>query len=344
MTDLKQYDSHIYGTPQTSPNPKVSVCFITYNHAAYIRIALDSIIAQKTNFDFELVIGDDCSTDGTTEIVKEYADKYPQLVRAYIHPVNLTNFGLPGKLNFVHGFSVCKGQYVVHIEGDDYFIDENKLQKQADFLDTHPEYSACFHNALMKFEDNSGREDYPINGPDQKREIRPMDLLHEREVWFMATAAVMFRKQIIGDTFPEWFLKTKSGDIPLYVMLSDVAPIAYLDEVMSVYRRHTAGLSYTDSNFDLNFLENRILMYQNIDRHTQRHYHKAIQNIIGDYYYMCLTTRQLEHSQKQKLKYFQKALSHKLPKLREFKNLIINKLLTPYNVERLCRIKKNVGF
>lgn len=337
MTDLRQYDNALYGNPQTSPNPKVSVCFITYNHAPYIRMALDSIVSQKTTFDFELVIGDDCSTDGTTEIVKEYADNYPHLIRAYIHPVNLTNFGLPGKLNFVHGFSVCKGDYIVHIEGDDYFVDDLKLQKQADFLDKNQHYSACFHNAWMKFEDNSGREDYLINPKDQKKEIVPADLLFEKEIWFMATASVMFRKKIIGDAFPEWFLKTKSGDIPLYVMLSDVAPIAYLEDVMCAYRRHLSGLSYTDSNYDLDFIENRILMYNSIDIHTKRHYHEAIRRIIGNYYFMALNTRQLTHSQKLKLRYFLKSVKFNLPN-KPIKE-VISHLLTPYNKERLRKIK-----
>lgn len=307
MIDFKELDKHVYGNPTVPQHPKVSVCFITYNHVKYIRIALDSILSQETEFPFELVIGDDCSTDGTSDIVRAYAEKYPNIIRAYIHPENLTQYGLPGKYNFTHAFYQCRGEYVIHIEGDDYYTDNKKFQKQADFLDTNPNLSACFHNALMLFEDGSGREDYNINPPDQKALITVQDLLSEREIWFMATASVMIRKSVIGNRFPDWFFKTKSGDIPLYVILADRAPIGYLPDVMSVYRRNTAGLSYTDNNFDWDFLRNRIEMYENLNRHTAGKYRKQIRPFLSEYYYMGLKTSALTNSQKQRLLAYLKA-------------------------------------
>lgn len=339
MIDFEELDKHLYGNPNTPAKPKVSVCFITYNHVKYIEQALDSILSQQTNFPLEIVIGDDCSTDGTSVIVKRYADKYPEIIRAYIHPENLTKYGLPGKLNFTHAFYQCRGEYVIHFEGDDYFVDDFKFQKQADYLDKHPELSACFHNALMKFEDGSGRENYNINPPDQKTLIRADDLLAEREIWFMATASVMIRKSIIGDRFPDWFFKTKSGDIPLYVMLADNAPIGYLPDVMSVYRRNSAGLSYTDSNFDWEFLQNRIQMYENLNRHTKGKYQRQIEKFIGDYYYMGLKTSALANSQKQRvIAYFKAIYYGKLSQSSSWKDM-----LTFNNQERLKRLKGFIG-
>lgn len=340
MIDFKELDTHFYGKPNTPERPKVSVCFITYNHANYIEQALDSILSQQTNFSFEIVIGDDCSTDGTTEIVKRYADKYPNIVRAYIHPENLTQYGLPGKYNFTHAFYQCRGEYIIHIEGDDYYIDNLKFQKQADYLDAHPKLSACFHNALMKFEDGSGREDYNINPPDQKTPITVNDLLAEREIWFMATASVMIRKSVIGDRFPDWFFETKSGDIPLYVMLSDHAPIGYLPDVMSVYRRNTAGMSYTDSNFNWEFLLNRIKMYENLNRHTTGRYQRQIYPFLSEYYYMGLKTDALANSQKHRAIAYLKAKYYgELPKSSTWKDL-----LTLDNQRRLSQVRKLITF
>lgn len=274
-------------------------------------MCLESIVSQITEFPFEIIIGDDCSTDGTSEIVREYAEKYPHLIRAFVHSQNLSKFGLPGKLNYLHTYYASKGEYIVHIEGDDYLTDKLKLQKQVDFLDTHSNYSACFHNTLMKFEDNSGRKDYLINSSkDQKREVTTLDLLAEQEVWFMATAAVMYRKRIIGDRYPAWFSKSKSGDIPLYIMLSYHAPIAYIDEVMSVYRRHESGLSYTDHKESLSFLTNRIEMYENINRFTNRNYKRNINKILNYYFDLIFATNDLQISQKLRAEYFIKALPY----------------------------------
>lgn len=340
MIDFQELDGHLYGSPTVAKKPKISVCFITYNHIKYIEKALDSILSQQTNFSFEIVIGDDCSTDGTSEIVKKYADKYPHIIRAYIHPENLTRYGLPGKYNFTHAFYQCRGEYVIHIEGDDYYTDDLKFQKQATYLDGHPELSACFHNALMCFEDGSGRENYNINPPDQKTLITVYDLLAEREIWFMATASVMIRKSVIGDRFPDWFFKTKSGDIPLYVILSDHSPIGYLPEVMSVYRRNTAGLSYTDNNFDWGFLQNRIEMYENLNRHTGGKYAAQIYPFLSEYYYMGLKTSALANSQKQRAIAFLKAKYYgELPKSSKWVDI-----LTLNNQLRLNRLKKLIGF
>ena len=340
MIDFKELDKHLYGNPTVTGTPKVSVCFITYNHFRYIEKALDSIVSQKTDFPFEVVIGDDCSTDGTSDIVRAYADKYPHIIRAYIHPENLTQYGLPGKYNFTHAFYQCRGEYVIHIEGDDYYTDNLKFQKQADYLDAHPELSACFHNALMVFEDGSGRKDHNINPLDQKDRVTVSDLLAEREIWFMATASVMIRKSVIGDRFPDWFFKSKSGDIPLYVMLADHSPIGYLPDVMSVYRRNTAGMSYTDSNFDWNFLQNRIQMYENLNVQTEGRYQQQIYPFISEYYYMGLKTSALANSQKQRaLAYLKARYYGELPKTSSWKDI-----LTLINQEKLNKLKKLVGF
>jgi hypothetical protein len=191
----------------------------------------------------------------------------------------------------------------------------------------------------MKFEDESGREDYNINPPEQPEFTTVQDLLKGREAWFMATASVMLRKQVIGDGFPAWFFETKSGDIPLYIILADNAPIGYLPDVMSVYRRNSAGMSYTDSNFDWEFLQNRIGMYQNLNRHTVGRYQQQIHPFLSEYYYMGLKTSALANSQKQRATAYLKAKYYgQLPESSSWRDI-----LTLNNQGKLDGFQKLIG-
>ncbi|SEL73673.1 Glycosyl transferase family 2 [Butyrivibrio sp. ob235] len=120
-------------------NIKVSIVVATYNHEKYLRHALESIISQVVNFKYEVLIGEDCSTDHTAEIVREYSDKYPDIIIPYIREINL---GMTD--NSLDLIMRTKGEYIALLEGDDYWTDNDKLQKQVDFLDSHHEYEACF--------------------------------------------------------------------------------------------------------------------------------------------------------------------------------------------------------
>jgi glycosyltransferase involved in cell wall biosynthesis len=288
-------EAEILGNPST--NPKISICLIIYNHGKFLKPAFDSIISQEFSHSFEIVVSDDGSSDDSQAIIREYSEKYPHLFKSFLHKENLSkkySQFTPGKLNFLYGLYQCSGDYVVHIEGDDYFIDNLKLQKQFDFLESRPQYSACFHNAWMKFDSEIDENDRLINPQDQKKEILPEDLLAEKEIWFMATAAVMFRNKLVRD-LPEWFCYSKSGDIPLYVILSEKAPIAYMPDIMSVYRRHLAGQSYTyDNIYDAVFIRSRIYMYDSLNTHFNGRYEALIKPILAEYYLMLAQTVQFK--------------------------------------------------
>ncbi len=124
---------------------KLSVIFITYNHAKYVEKALMSVINQKTDFPFEVVVGDDCSTDGTQDILKRIASEHPEV------KLNLRSENTGGRptLNVYETTKKCTGQYLAYLEGDDFWTDDHKLQKQVDFLEDHPEYTACTHSMKM---------------------------------------------------------------------------------------------------------------------------------------------------------------------------------------------------
>ncbi|WP_196809820.1 glycosyltransferase family 2 protein [Butyrivibrio sp. MB2005] len=127
---------------------KVSVIVATYNQEKYIRHTLESIVAQKTNFAFEVLVGDDCSTDGTAEIVNEFAEKYPDIIIPYLREKNLGIYG-----NIPELLTHAKGEFIAIIEGDDYWIDDYKLQKQADFLDKNKDYNACYGKCIIVDDD-----------------------------------------------------------------------------------------------------------------------------------------------------------------------------------------------
>lgn len=268
---------------------KVSVAILTYNQKEFIGKAIESALSQKTNFDIEILVGDDCSTDGAQETILAYQEKYPDKVRAVLHSKNL---GQNGLFNTIETLKLAKGTYIAPMDGDDYWTDDQKLQRQVDFMEAHPDFSACFHNALITYED--GTPSHELNAPDQKEVITAADLVGEDEIWFMATSAVMFKNGIMH--YPEWFLKSSSGDIPRYVILAKHGPIGYVPGVMSVYRKNRGGASFKDHYRDARFLYNRIAMYEGIDKELEYRHHSLLRLNIARYYRMLLDAKQYQKS------------------------------------------------
>jgi len=268
---------------------KVSVAILTYNQKQFIGKAIESALAQKTNFDIEILVGDDCSTDGAQEIILAYQEKYPDKVKAVLHSKNL---GQNGLFNTIETLKLAKGTYIAPMDGDDYWTDDQKLQRQVDFMEAHPDFSACFHNALITYED--GTASHELNPTDQKEVITAADLVGEDEIWFMATSAVMFKNGIMY--YPDWFLKSSSGDIPRYVILAKHGPIGYVSGVMSVYRKNRGGASFKDHYRDARFLYNRIAMYEGIDKELDFHHHDLLRRNIARYYRMLLDAKQYQKS------------------------------------------------
>ena len=125
--------------------PLVSICCLTYNHAPFIRDCLDGFIVQQTTFPIEILIHDDASTDGTAEIIRQYAERYPDTIFPIYETENQYKRGFAGKMDIVFNYSRARGKYIAYCEGDDYWTDPLKLQKQVDFMESNPDYSVCFH-------------------------------------------------------------------------------------------------------------------------------------------------------------------------------------------------------
>jgi len=218
-------------TPGLDP-VKLSVRVITYNHAPFIRQALDSVLAQRADFPYEIVIGEDCSTDGTREIVVEYQRRHPERIRLILSDRNLG-----GRHNFVRTLQACRGEYIALLDGDDYWTSEDKLQRQVDFLERHPGYVICFHDALVVHEDRS-RPPERFTGPDLPSTPSFQSLLDD---CFLPTCGVVIRDSI--RQFPDWFWLGAVGDWPLHILNARRGRVGYLNEVMGVYRIHKGGMT-----------------------------------------------------------------------------------------------------
>jgi len=203
----------------------VSVCMITYNHENFIREAIEGVLMQQTDFQLELVIGEDCSSDLTREICEEYARQYPEKIRLLPSEKNLGM--MP---NFIRTLEACTGKYIALCEGDDYWTDPFKLQKQVEVLGQHHEYSMCFHNAIIKNEINQTTK--PFSKIKDAKVYVGSDLFGK---WLIPTASVLFRN-CLPSKLPDFFNIATHGDLALFFYLADFGQLYYLNDTMCVYR------------------------------------------------------------------------------------------------------------
>lgn len=236
--DLKQ---PLPPEPGAGPaNPKVSILVTTYNQENLITQAINSILAQDVNFAYEIIIGEDASSDRTREVVielgKQHADKIRVLLRNPEEADRDRRIRLAGKINYLNALRACRGQYIAILDGDDYFTSTHKLQRQVDFLDTHPECAICFHNVVAIYED--GREPERLCPADQKPISDIKQLLWGN---FIPACSIMYRREPLIE-IPDWFLTARMGDWPLNIFKAQQGQIGYIDEVMAAYRVHVAGV------------------------------------------------------------------------------------------------------
>ena len=205
--------------------PLLSILSITYNHEKYIAQAIESWLMQKTDFDIEIVIGEDCSTDNTREIIESYWEKHPKLFRVITSD---TNVGMMP--NFIRTLEACKGKYIALCEGDDYWTDPYKLQKQVDFLEGNEEFVICFHQVKV-LRNNFIIEDFITKDVP---EVTVFDDLIDGN--YIHTPSVVFRNILTDVTLPKNFVNTPLGDFYLYLIISQHGKIKKIREEMAVYR------------------------------------------------------------------------------------------------------------
>ena len=255
---------------------KVSVIVITYNQEKYIKETLDSIIFQSTTHDLEILVHDDCSTDKTLDIIKDYEEKYPTLVKLIEEKENQFSKGEYRILSKL--FPLCRGKYIAVCEGDDFWIDPLKIEKQVAFLEKHGEYT--FITSCAKNVDRDGNDLGTYLGKrfDADRDIT----LDEDAVRFFPTAALMVRANAVGN-WPEWYYWCgESGDFVLQLVLLSRGKGWFSRDVYSAYRVMTQGSSnerFAHLSFEQKqayYLE-RIRTLCEVDKDTSFQYHSGLQ-------------------------------------------------------------------
>lgn len=228
-----------------------------YNHEPFIAQALDSVLAQKVTFPYEIVVGEDCSTDGTREVAIDYARRYPDRIRLLLHDRNLGIYDNDQSI-----IRACRGAYIAWLESDDYWTSPDKLQKQVDLLDANPDYSACFHRA--------GAVGLPPPatwrpGPPRVQPYYTVDdLLSQGH--FIPSCTAVFRAEL-AQIPAEWTRGTPFLETTYSVRFALAGKIGFLDETLAVFRSHRQGI-YGQSSAAQN-VQSSIAAHRLLGRHLR---------------------------------------------------------------------------
>ena len=256
----------------------VTVAVTTFNMEAYIAEGLDSWLAQETTFPFNIVISDDGSTDGTCDVVLKYMEKHPN--------IRLISTGHIGKMpNFIRSLKESKGKYIALCDGDDYWIDTKKLQKQFDFMEAHPDFSECFTNSYV-LDTTTGEKKIAKTQIWDVAETKGLLSHRDDDNVQMSpghTSTFFYRNQYLQD-YPEWMYGDVMTDFPLYMLMSRYGKAKFINDVTSVYRHRPDGISSLGWNFE-KAVRRRIFVYENVNRDLGYKYKKIINPILAGYYF-----------------------------------------------------------
>ncbi len=259
--------------------PLVSICCITYNHEPYIRKCLDGFLMQKVDFPIEIIIGEDCSTDKTRQICEEYAKRHPHLINLLPSEHNLGCLD-----NEYRVMKTARGKYIAFCEGDDYWTEPTKLQRQVDFLESHPEYTVCFHNRLVErkgevlFKDKFKR----FCKPEDSGFDLTMDMLFYR--WITYPFSMLFRRECLDlkwyDTYKYFrdthqiyhFLKQGKGYIMNFV---GGVRVVHEGSITSIFRKN--------GYYDISIKVAEELYSKNRDFDTKKYYETVLQKYLYAY-------------------------------------------------------------
>lgn len=263
--------------------PLVSVICITYNHVLYIRECLDNILSQQTGFDFEVILGEDESNDGTREICREYAERYPEKIRLFLRSrqdVIYINGGPTGRYNFIECVKAARGKYIAICEGDDHWCDAYKLQKQIDLLENHSEYVACFTRGFIENHFSGART--VSSYVEKDRELEIGDIIKANDQLF---GTVVFRNEA-ALALPAWFSKALIGDWALYLWLLSASgkKACCLADIAAVYRIHVGGIHghhHQSKKKVIRAYLKDLEFYKNIKNHLSSTYHKKLDEAIA---------------------------------------------------------------
>ncbi len=217
--------------------PLVSICTITYNHEQYIAEALDSFLMQKTDFSFEILINDDCSTDHTANIIRKYEKKYPNIIKPTYQKENQYSQGIGVMTNFI--FPRVKGEYLALCEGDDYWTDKEKLQYQIEKMEEYPACQMSFHPT--KLINDQTISDRVLRRHAENDKIFDIKEIIRGDGGFCPTASLIIKKEVFND-IPDFYENAPVGDYFIQIFGSINGGALYIDKTMSAYRIHSGGV------------------------------------------------------------------------------------------------------
>lgn len=251
--------------------PLVSVCMITYNHAAYIEKALDGIFMQSGPFDLELIISDDCSSDETNKIIERKIRQINNITLKYFPQKK--NLGIIE--NFVFALNHCSGKYISICEGDDFWLDEKKLEKQISLLEAEKNLVGSFHYVKVQFEGKPYLSN--IYCKEVPKILCTDDLIAKRSL--IHTSSLFFRREAM--IFPDWYTSFLSGDYALSSILSKSGCFKRIDEVMSVYRVHEFGVTNT-REYNINNRNLKVQILRKLNKFHDYKYNDKFEKVISE--------------------------------------------------------------
>lgn len=279
--------------------PLVSVCLITYNHEKYIAQAIESALMQQTAFKYEIIIGEDCSTDDTRAIVRCYADQHPERISALLPERNQG-----AHINFIATLNECEGRYIAILEGDDYWTDPNKLQKQVDYLTQNPDCSMCAHPVYFIYENSSAPPLVSGYPPKRKEKYTLKDIAR---LSFTATGSVMIRNSLVTE-FPHWYYELAMGDWPFFLMVAQYGDIGFIDEVLGAYRIHEKG--YWTGMMAIEKKKRIINAIDTMDEYLKYKYHGEMMSTRYTFMYGIASLYERQHDIKNARQYFVDSLKY----------------------------------
>lgn len=268
-----------------SDRPLVSICCVTYNHAPFIRKCLDGFLMQETSFPVEILIHDDASTDGTDEIIREYSGRFPDVIYPLFESENQYGKGQHNEIDF-YNYRRARGKYIAYCEGDDYWTDSRKLQKQVDFMENHPAFSVCFHRCQYYDERNQTYfDDHCSNilkGHAEGLEISLDDYFHQ---WITQPLTMMFR--VVDFSFDWQHQYRYYRDYHEIYHLLKVGRGFLFPFVGGVHIKHSGGITANDEKHNrfISLVIAEELYSNNRDLPTRKNYESVLQwNISSDLY------------------------------------------------------------
>ena len=269
------------------PVPLVSICIQTYNQENYIEKCIDSILCQQTDFDFEIILGDDDSSDKTRDICKKYAEEYREKIRLILHSRdNAIFFGKKGTglFNYLYNIDIAKGKYIAECEGDDFWIDPNKLQKQVDFMRRNETCSLVFTNYKILDTEGGMRENLRYSSIDK-------DLFDTHYVlskgFVPITCSLMMKKEKIPSPFPDFMWEAFNGDWCLFFLVTHNNKIGFINDYTSVYREGVGIIENTKNS--VKFI-NGLKINKSINRYTNFEYNYHLGSSEWHYENICYSS------------------------------------------------------